>query len=139
MPLGQEIYSFFYYYGIKGILGIIVSSIIIGITIYKALKIAQKYDVSSYKALLEIIIKNKKVREVANIIINVFILISFYVMIAGFGAYLEQEIHLNKFDGSIILAVLCLVLFRTNIEGIIKANEVLIPILITVIVFVRNI
>ena len=59
-------------------------------------------------------------------------------MIAGFGAYLEQEIHLNRFDGSIILAILCLILFRTNIEGIVKTNEILIPLLIGIIFFIRN-
>lgn len=139
MRLGQEIYSFFFKYGIYGILGIIISSLIISIAIYKTFKIVKKYDVNNYKEFLSIIIKNEKLREITNIIINVFILISFYIMISGFGAYLEQEIHLNKFDGSIILAILCLILFRTNIEGIIKVNEMLIPILIAVIITIRNI
>ena len=133
---GQEIYTFFYFYGIKGILGIIVSSILIGITIYKTLQIAKEYDITSYKELLDVIIKNEKIRKIANIVINIFILISFYVMIAGFGAYLEQEIHLNRFDGSIILAILCFILFRTNIEGIVKTNEILIPVLIGIILFI---
>ena len=39
----------------------------------------------------------KKIKELINSIINIFILVSFYVMIAGFGAYLEQEINLNNF------------------------------------------
>lgn len=136
--LGQEIYTFFYFYGIKGILGIAVSSILVGVTIYKTLKIVKEYDITSYKELLNVIIKNDKIRKIANVVINIFILISFYVMIAGFGAYLEQEIHLNRFDGSIILAILCLILFRTNIEGIVKTNEILIPLLIGIIFFIRN-
>lgn len=138
MLLGQEIYTFFYFYGIKGILGIAVSSILVGVTIYKTLKIVKEYDITSYKELLNVIIKNDKIRKIANVVINIFILISFYVMIAGFGAYLEQEIHLNRFDGSIILAILCLILFRTNIEGIVKTNEILIPLLIGIIFFIRN-
>ena len=138
MLLGQEIYTFFYFYGIKGILGIAVSSILVGVTIYKTLKIVKEYDITSYNELLNVIIKNDKIRKIANVVINIFILISFYVMIAGFGAYLEQEIHLNRFDGSIILAILCLILFRTNIEGIVKTNEILIPLLIGIIFFIRN-
>ena len=39
---GQEIYTFFFSYGINGILGIVISSLIIGFTIYKTFKILEK-------------------------------------------------------------------------------------------------
>ena len=38
---GQEVYVFFFSFGIKGVLGITISSILIGLTIYKTLKIAR--------------------------------------------------------------------------------------------------
>ena len=59
-------------------------------------------------------------------------------MIAGFGAYLEQEINLNSILGSSILAILCFILFKTNINGIVKINEILIPILIVVVLGIRD-
>ena len=135
---GQEIYTFFFSYGIKGILGIIISSTIIGLTIYKTFKIIEKNNIKNYKEFLDFFIKNEKIKELINSIINIFILVSFYVMIAGFGAYLEQEINLNNFIGSSILAILCIILFRTNINGIVKINEILIPILILVVLVIRN-
>lgn len=135
---GQEIYTFFFSYGIKGILGIIISSTIIGLTIYKTFKIIEKNNIKNYKEFLDFFIKNEKIKELINSIINIFILVSFYVMIAGFGAYLEQEINLNNFIGSSILAILCIILFKTNINGIVKINEILIPILILVVLVIRN-
>ena len=36
---GKEIYTFFFVYGKNGIIGIIISSFLIGYTIYKSLKI----------------------------------------------------------------------------------------------------
>ena len=87
---GQEVYIFFYSYGVKGILGIIISSGIIGFTIYKTLKITKENNIENYKGFLDYFIKKEKLKELINSIINIFILISFYVMIAGFGAYLEQ-------------------------------------------------
>ena len=36
---GQEIYIFFFSYGVKGLMGIVVSSVLIGVTIYKTFKI----------------------------------------------------------------------------------------------------
>ena len=119
-------------------IGITISSIIIGITIYKPFKIVEKNEIKNYKEFLDYFIKNEKVKELINSIINIFILVSFYIMIAGFGAYLEQEINLNSFIGSSILAVMCCILLKTNINGIVKINEILIPILIIVVLIIRN-
>ena len=56
---GQEIYVFFFSYGIKGFIGIIISSVGMGVLIYKTLGIINKYNINSYKDLLDILIKNK--------------------------------------------------------------------------------
>ncbi|MBQ2938076.1 MAG: hypothetical protein IJE05_04285 [Clostridia bacterium] len=135
---GQEIYTFFFSFGIKGLFGIVISSSLIGITIYKTLKIINKNDIKNYKDFLNCLIKNEKIQEIANIIVNIFILASFYIMIAGFGAYLQQEFNLNSIIGSIILAIFCIIIFKTNVKGFVKINEILIPILITVITIIRN-
>ena len=133
---GQEIYVFFFSFGINGLFGILVSSIIIGLIIYKSFLIIQKKDIKNYKELLNNIMKNEKLREITNIIVNIFILISFYIMVAGFGAYLKQEFSLNNIIGSGILALLCLVIFKTNIKGFVKINEILIPILIIIVILI---
>lgn len=133
---GQEIYVFFYSFGIKGIYGMLISSSIIGLTIYYSFKIIQKYNINNYKDFLDITIKNKKTKDIINIIINIFILISFYIMIAGFGAYLKQEYNINNIIGSGILALICLIIFKTNKNALVKVNELLIPILIIIIVLI---
>ena len=135
---GQEIYAFFFSFGIKGLIGILISSFIIGITVYKTLQIVYKNNLENYGDFLDRLIKNKKVNNITNVIINIFILISFYIMIAGFGAYLQQEVDLNSIIGSSILAILCLILFKTNIKGLVKINEILIPILIIIVILIRN-
>lgn len=135
---GQEVYVFFFSFGIKGLLGILISSIIIGITIYKTLKIIHKNNIDNYREFLNNLIKNKKINNIINAIINIFILVSFYIMIAGFGAYLQQEFKLNNIIGSSILAILCLILFKTNVKGLVNVNEILIPILIIIIILIRN-
>lgn len=135
---GQEVNTFFFSFGIKGLLGIILSSIIIGIIIYKTFKIIYKNNINNYKEFLNCLLKNEKINNITNSIINIFILVSFYVMIAGFGAYLQQELNLNSIIGSSILAILCLVLFKTNVNGLVKVNEILIPILIIIVILIRN-
>lgn len=135
---GQEIYTFFFSFGIKGLIGIVVSSSLIGITIHKTFKIINKKNINNYQDFLDNLMKNKKIKEITNIIINIFILVSFYIMIAGFGAYLEQEFNLNSIIGSTILAIICMIVFRSDTKGIVKVNEILIPILILVVIILRN-
>lgn len=135
---GQEIYIFFFSYGIKGLLGIVVASSLIGIIIYRTFKIVKKNNIKNYKEFLNYLIKNNSIKNIVNIIINIFILASFYIMIAGFGAYLEQELNLNSIIGSGILAIACLIIFKINIKGFVKANEILIPLLILIVLFIRN-
>ena len=139
---GQEIYVFFFSYGIKGFIGIIISSVGMGGLIYKTLGIINKYNINSYKDLLDILIKNKKenkyfnFKNIINLIINIFILVTFFIMIAGFGAYFEQQFGINSLVGSSILAILNFVIFLTSVKGVIKANELLVPMLIVFLVII---
>ena len=128
---GQEVYLFFFSYGMKGLIGILISSIIIGVVIYSTFNILNKYKINTYKDFLNILIpKNTKLKIIANFIINIFILITFFIMIAGFGAYFEQEIGINRLVGRLILAIITFIVFMTSIKGVVKVNELIVPILI---------
>ena len=158
---GQEINSFFYKYGIIGILGIIISVFIISLIIYKVFLIIKKENINTYKNFLENIFENKNINKkinyeknkkiineknnykkinnkkkylnisyITNIMINIFLIISFFIMIAGFGAYFNQEYNVSAMLGSAVLAAICLIIFMNNIEGLLKINKYLIPILI---------
>lgn len=128
---GQEVYLFFFSYGMKGLIGILISSIIIGVVIYSTFNILNKYKINTYKDFLNILIpKNTKLKIIANFIINIFILITFFIMIAGFGAYFEQEIGINRLVGSLVLAIITFIVFMTSIKGVVKVNELIVPILI---------
>jgi len=175
---GQEINSFFYKYGINGILGIIISVFLISLIIYKVFLIIKKENINTYKNFLENIFENNinkknnnkiinkknnkiineknnlkinneklnknkylKFSNITNIIINIFLIISFFIMIAGFGAYFNQEYNMSSLLGSGILAGMCLIIFMNNIEGLLKINKYLIPILIffMIIIGIKNI
>lgn len=141
MHHGQEIYSFFYSFGIYGILGIIVSVIFLGIIIYKTLVISKQYKLNNYNELLDKIINNEKIKKIIKLIINIFLISSFYIMIAGFSAYFYQEYHINKIITAVILVILCYIIFNKNVEKIIKISTIVIPVIIIIfIVFgIKNI
>ena len=134
---GQEMYLFFFSHGIEGIIGIIISSSIIGIVTYKTFQVINKYKINNYKDFLKILFKKEnKLISILNIIINVFILITFFIMIAGFGAYFEQEMQINSSIASSILAIISFGIFLTSVKGFVKVNEMLIPILLIFLVII---
>lgn len=127
---GQEIYIFFYKYGVNGIFGILISSMLLGFVTYKVLSIGQKIEVTNYKNFLKEFIKEEKHLEIFNTIINIFILITFYIMIAGFGAYFEQQFGMYSLIGSSILAFICYFVFLKDVSGLIKVSQYIVPLLI---------
>ena len=133
---GQEIYSFFFSYGLQGMLGLVVTCILIGVLISKILKIVLKYEINNYDEFLRQFIKNKKIIKVINCILNILLLITFYIMIAGFGAYFEQQIGVNKIIGSLVLSVLCFFVFLTSVKGVLKVSEYIVPVLIVFIIII---
>lgn len=133
---GQEIYSFFYSYGVIGLVGIIITFVLISFIIYKSLKIICENEINNYDEFLGIFIKNGKITKTINIVINILLLVTFYIMIAGFGAYFEQEIEVGKIVGSSILAVMTAIVFFTSVKGVLKVSEYIVPVLIIFIVII---
>ena len=127
---GQEIYSFFYSYGINGLFGIILTCSLISYLIYKVLKIIFINKIDTYEEFLGLFIKNSQIIKFINLILNILLLASFYIMIAGFGAYFEQEIGIHKSIGNLILVILCFLVFLTNVKGVLKVSEYIVPFLI---------
>ena len=139
---GQEMYLFFYRFGVYGILGLVLCSSLIGMTIYKTFLIIHNKNINDYQDFLnEIFYRGKKkpknkflnLSYISNIIVNIFLLITFYIMISGFGAYFEQEFKIHRIIGAIFLAIICFLILLKDIEGVKKVNSVVVPILICII------
>lgn len=133
---GKEIYVFFNQYGKIGVLGICIASILTGIVIYRVLMQIRVIEPKNYNSYLEKINMNKKIKEILNCIINIFLLSSFYIMIAGFCAYFKQEFGLPTMLVASIVCLLCYITFMKHIEGVTKINTILIPFLILMILFI---
>ena len=148
MPHGQEIYIFFYKFGLEGFIGIFICSILIGIVVYKTFLIvyAKENKIENYQDFLNTIFKfpktNKKylnISFISNKIITIFLLITFYIMVSGFGTYFEQQFKLNKIIVSILFVFLCYIVLKKNISGVTKVNSIVVPALIVIITIISTI
>ena len=133
---GREIYIFFNAYNEKGLYGLILSTVLTGMTIYKVLSLIKENDIKDYNNLLLTINKSKKINKIIKIIINIFLVLSYYIMVAGFSGLLEQEYGIPTIISSIIFTLICYFTLKGNIQRIINANFFLIPILIIIIVII---
>ena len=133
---GKEIYTFFGSYGLQAIAGIILSTVLTGIIIAKVLQLLKNHSISNYQDFLECITRKKRdslVTRILNIIIKIFLLISFYVMVSGFSSYFHQEFGIPILIGSSIMALFSFFIFSKDIQGVVKANTFLVPILMVLI------
>ena len=136
---GQEIYLFFYRYGKAGIAGITLCSLILTYVIYKTLKIVYENKIETYKDLLNHIFGEKhKFSNLNNVLVNLFLGMTFFIMVAGFGTYFNQEFGIESFLGSAIFVSIAYLIFLKNVEGITKINSIIVPIL-TILIFIIGI
>lgn len=134
---GKEIYLFFGSYGIYGILGILLSSLLTSFIVYRAFIFIRHYSINSYFEFTQAIFHNMKpyILHFFNAIITLFLFVSFIIMIAGFGACIEQELQIPTFIGSLLLALVSFFLLNRNVNGIMRLNSFLIPILIFLVLY----
>lgn len=133
---GKEIFTFFNVYGKFGFIGLLLSQLVTGFIIYKTLYLIISYNITSYKQFIDTIItKSNFLSDVICNIINIFLLISFIVMVAGFAAYFKQELNISYIIGATLIALLCFFTFLKNVDALVKINKYFIPFLIFIILF----
>lgn len=131
---GKEIYIFFFQYGKQGLIGIIISCLLIGLVIYKVFRVIMDNNINNYHDFLIFLFNNnhKKIK-IVNIIINSFLLILFYIMIAGTSAFLKQNYNIPTYIGGLAMSCITYISLKKDISGVTKISTILIPIIIIII------
>lgn len=128
---GREIYLFFGQYGYLGQLGILFSGILTATIIFATLKIVKEEKISCYADFLKKINpKGKKTNKYIEKVVDIFLLISFYIMVAGFSAYLKQAYKIPVYISSIFFIFICYLIFKKSLKGMMKINSFLVPFLL---------
>ena len=117
---GQEILTFFNRYGENGLYGMLVSSVLFGVVILITLIVVDRKNITSYE---QIILGNKFLK----FIFEIFLFICFCIMIAGCGAFFEQEFELPFWLGSVICSLICYGIFSCKYKGLETVNMILVP------------
>lgn len=136
--LGKEIFNFFTIHSASGIIAMVISCFLMFFIIYKILNIRLIYKVDNYSDFLELL-KNKYPffnNDLFLLAINIFLAISFYVMIVGLSTLFHYQFGIQKLVITFIIILICYHIFKNNdLRFIYIFNSVLMPILILFIVF----
>lgn len=133
---GKEVYIFFAQYKLAGLVGTIISALMTAIIVYMTIKIAKHYQIKSNNQFVEQISQNKAVASTVKKIINTFLLASFWIMCAGLCSFFKQEFNIPIIITAIISGTLIYLILMKNIEGIVKLNSVIVPIMIIAIIVI---
>lgn len=126
---GQELVAFFAGHGYAGILGVVLSSAILGLTGWAVMDICVRHKVKSSNEFSKLVF-GKYLSKIIEAIVFIFVTVLFCTMLAGAGAAAKQS-GLTSFSvGAAFMALCCFVTFLFDLKGIIGISVVLSPIMV---------
>jgi len=131
---GIEIVEFFGVYGIKGILGMVISGLLFSMV--GSLLLIKMYNnrIGSLRHLSEKIFKDK-FWIIFDTIIGFSLYTGYSVMISASGAIFEQELSLSYDIGILFMVIATFIVFLFNLKGLSFISTLLVPLLIVGILF----
>lgn len=126
---GQEIFQFFTVFGIKGLLGIILSTILYILFGYIIMDLGSRINCSSYTDMLHFS-SGKYLSTFMDTIIALFLFASMISMFAGGGALLKQQFGISTIWGSLLMTIATTITILLGINGVIQSMSALVPFLL---------
>ncbi len=130
---GQEILQFFTKFGIMGLAGILVSTIMFILFGYIIMDLGKKLGAHSHLEIIKYS-DNGMTGKIIDSIITFFLFGSFTSMIAGTGALFIQQFGLTSLMGNILMAVITAVTVLTGINGVINSISFVVPFLLAAVI-----
>ena len=132
---GQEIMQFFTIYGSIGSFLILLSGILFSICGYAIFYLSKHYKTYDYNSFI-IKICGPRLSLLYDCIITTFLFFGASIMFSGSGALFEESLGLSRIFGISIIAIITLLVVLKSVDGILKINSIVVPLLISVILFV---
>lgn len=128
---GREIWQFF---GQNSVLAILLFAFLFAVCCIVIMSISYEQKTADYVPVLETLL-GKRLSAFYDIMILLYLFTTTVIMFAGGGAALEM-FHIPYWTGMVMISFFVVILFFWDIRGILSMNALIIPILITLLVFV---
>lgn len=132
---GQEIKKYFADFGVYGLLGLILATILIAVLGEKIMLICNKKGIKTYDKLLSLL-ANKTAAKIFDFFITIFLIGTITTMCSGLGTLLKQVFGIPLWLGSLLLMISSIFVVKRGINGISKLNVIVVPILILITIII---
>ncbi|HWR60456.1 MAG TPA: M15 family metallopeptidase, partial [Clostridia bacterium] len=132
---GQEIMQFFTRFGGIGMLTLVFSGLLFYIIAAAVIKAASWHKTYNYRDFIHCV-AGGRLGFTFDILVTAFLLIGTSIMFSGSGALFEESLGLSKNWGIAFMALLTLIIILQSLNGILRINSMIVPMLFTVIVAV---
>jgi uncharacterized membrane protein YkvI len=132
---GQEVLQFFTVFGLRGVPGIAVSTLLFFFMGYTILMLGRSLRAGSHVEIVRF--TNGKILGAAiDIIVTLFLFGGLSAMIAGAGAIFKEQFGVSPILGTLVMAIVTLLTVVTGTKGVINAISLVVPFLIVTVLFV---
>jgi uncharacterized membrane protein YkvI len=126
---GQEVLQFFGYFGLPGILGLVLTTILLAFFGYLILDLGRRLHADSHLPLVRYA-GGKWIGTAVDWVITLFLFGGLVTMGAGAGAIFTEQLGLPFFWGSLAMIVISLVTVLTGIAGVVTSISFVVPLLL---------
>lgn len=126
---GRELIHYFVGFGRVGLLGLIVSGVLFALTGWAVLSICRREGIKNYGGLMKYLL-GERLGPIMEGLVAGFLFCLFVAMLAGAGATGYQAFYLPFAVGAVIVALIVFAVLCFGLEGIIKINLFLAPLMI---------
>jgi uncharacterized membrane protein YkvI len=127
---GQEILRFFTLFGIRGIWGLVFCTVLFAFMGVLLLFLGQRLKAVSYRDVIQFAC-GKKIGPVMDLLLTFFLFGTLSVMLAGAGAVFTEQLGLPAAAGTVITLLLSVITVIFGLSGIVRANVIVVPVMIT--------
>ncbi len=132
---GQELLQFFAVFKNRGIIGVLVSSILFSLLGKEILSKSFFLKEKTMQNYLETVFK-KPLAGFLSTVMTFFLAVTFCVMLAGSGAFFYERFSLPVWVGVLAMDALCLLVFMFNLKGLSALSVAVTPLMFFGIIYV---
>jgi len=126
---GQEVLQFFTKFGLMGIIGILLTTVLFIIFGFIIMDLGRRLKSRSHLEIIQYS-GGKYLGFFMDILISFFLFGALTAMIAGTGALFKEQLNLPSLPGNLIMCVLTAVTVMTGIKGIVNSISFIVPFLL---------
>lgn len=134
---GQEILKFFTHFGLSGIYGVLIAAVLLAVLGSVILRLGHRLQADSHLPVVEAAV-GPTLGRVVDWVITFFLFGGAAIMMAGSGAVFAEHWHLNRFLGTLVMALLSGATVALGLRGVVASISAVAPILIVMVLVVST-